>query len=85
MERVNELAREVARTRPDRMRVVDLAAYMASRPAGEFDTAIRADDVHYTRAGAAEVTRDFLGPEILRAARELRAARPTAAVAGAGG
>ena len=85
MERVNELAREVARTRADRMRVVDLAAYMAARPNGEFDTAIRADDVHYTRAGAAEVARDFVGPEILRAAQELRAGRPPVAATPAGG
>jgi hypothetical protein len=81
MERVNQLAREVAATRPDRMRVVDLAAYMASRPNGEFDTATRADDVHYTRAGAAEVAREFVGPEVLRAARELRAGRPPVAAA----
>jgi hypothetical protein len=85
MERINELAREVARTRADRMRVVDLAAYMAARPNGEFDAAIRADDVHYTRAGAAEVARDFLGPEILRAAHDLRAGRPPVAAAPAGG
>ena len=83
MERVNQLAREVAATRPDRMRVVDLAAYMAARPSGEFDTAIRADDVHYTRAGAAEVAREFVGPEVLRAARELRAGRPPVAAASA--
>ncbi len=83
MERVNQLAREVAATRPDRMRVVDLATYMASRPNGEFDTAIRADDVHYTRAGAAEVAREFVGPEVLRAAGELRAGRPPVAAASA--
>lgn len=75
MDRVNELIREVAAERPDTMRVVDLAGALQRRPGGEFDQAIRADDVHFTKEGAASVVRDGVGAEIQRAVAELRAAR----------
>jgi len=72
MDRFNALVAEVARTRPDRMRIVDLGAYLRSRPAGELDRTIRADGVHFTKPGSAEVAAAWLGPEIVRAAREMR-------------
>lgn len=71
IDRFNELVAEVARTRQDRMRIVDLGAYLRSRPNGEHDPAIRPDGVHFTQAGAAEVAAAWLGPEIVRAGREL--------------
>ncbi len=70
IDRLNELIHEVARSRRDRMRVVDLAKHMASLPGGEFDETVRLDNVHFSAAGAARVA-EWLGPEVLRAAREL--------------
>lgn len=79
MDRLNELIREVAASRPDTMRVVDLAAHVAARPGGEFDPALRADGVHFTQGGAQEVVGAWLGEAILHAASELRAGHaPTA-------
>lgn len=75
MDRFNELVAEVARTRPDTMRIVDLGGYLRQRPGGEFDSSIRADDVHFSIPGATEVSAAWLGPEVLRAARELRATK----------
>jgi len=75
MDLFNAMLADVARTRTDRMRIVDLGAYLQRRPGGLFDPAIRADGVHFTKSGAAEVSADWLGPEILRAARELLDAR----------
>jgi hypothetical protein len=82
MDRFNALVADVARTRPDRMRIVDLGAYLRGRPGGLFDPAIRADGVHFTKSGAAEVSASWLGPEILRAARELIDARDARAQGG---
>lgn len=86
IDRLNELIREVAASHPESMRVVDLAGYLASRPAGEMDPALRPDGVHFTPAAAREVVDAWLGEAILGAARELRdgtpaAATPTAAAA----
>jgi len=72
MDRLNEIIREVATSRPETMRVVDLAGYVAGRPGGEFDPALRADGVHLTTSGAHDVVRAWLGEAILRAAHELR-------------
>jgi hypothetical protein len=79
MDRLNEIVREVAASRPDTMRVVDLAGHFARLPAGELDPALRPDGVHLTTAAASELTQAWLGDEVLRAARELRDRRAPAA------
>ncbi|HEY8515514.1 MAG TPA: acyltransferase family protein [Candidatus Binatia bacterium] len=78
IDRLNELIREVAREYPDRMRVVDLARHMQERPEGEFDVGLRHDFVHFSPEGALRVSQDWLGPEVLRAVRELRQASASA-------
>ena len=84
MDRLNAIIREVAASRPETMRVVDLAGYVASRPGGEFDPTLRADGVHFTLEGASDVVNAWLGEEILRAARDLRAEHPPLASAAVG-
>lgn len=72
IDRLNELVREAALARPDRARVVDLAAYMRDRAGGEFDRSIREDDVHFTQKGATALAREWLGAAVLRAYAEMR-------------
>ncbi len=64
--RFNEIVLEVAR-RPPGLRVVDLAAYVASRPDGVEDRELRPDGVHFSRDSATTVGR-WLGPAVLEAA-----------------
>ncbi|MEW6267902.1 MAG: SGNH hydrolase domain-containing protein, partial [Thermodesulfobacteriota bacterium] len=71
IDRLNELIHEVARAYPDRMRVVDLARELREWPDGEFDAALRHDGVHFSPEGAMRVA-EWLGPEVVRATRELR-------------
>jgi peptidoglycan/LPS O-acetylase OafA/YrhL len=73
IDRLNALVADVARMHPDTVRLIDLGAYMRRRPNGEFDDSIRADNVHFSVAGALEISRDWLGPAILSAARDLHA------------
>ena len=72
IDRFNALVREVARTRPEQMRVVEFGAYLEAWPGGEFDEKIRADGVHFSVEGGSTLARTWLGPQILRAASELR-------------
>lgn len=72
IDRLNEIIRDVGRTRPEAMRVVDLAAYMRDLPEGEFTEALRGDGVHFSAEGASRVSEVWLGPEVLRAAAALR-------------
>jgi hypothetical protein len=65
MERLNEIAAEVASTRPQ-MRLVDLAARIERL--GADDERVRPDGVHFTVETAAEVAA-WLGPQILAAVR----------------
>lgn len=65
MERYNELVRRAAVARPA-LRVVDLAAWVASLPA-DVDARLRPDGVHFARDAGAEVGR-WIGPAILEAA-----------------
>jgi hypothetical protein len=72
IDRFNELVREVAGSRRDVVRVVDLGLYLRSREGGEFDAALRTDGVHFSIEGAGEIARQWLGPQILRETRQLR-------------
>ncbi|MBU6281472.1 acyltransferase [bacterium] len=72
MDRLGEIVREVAATRGDRMRTIDLGAHLRSRPGGELDPALR-EDVHFSVEGGAALADEWLGAAILRAADELRA------------
>lgn len=64
--RFNEILVEVAR-RNQGMRVVDLAAYVASVPGGVEDRELRPDGVHFSRESATTVGR-WLGSAVLEAA-----------------
>jgi hypothetical protein len=66
MARLNELIAEVAAERPDVVRVIDVAAHLRERPAGELDPAIRPDGVHLTEEAAVDLAA-WLGPEVLAA------------------
>jgi hypothetical protein len=54
VDRYNDIVRSVATTQPT-MEVVDLAAYAASWPGGEFDPAHRADGATFTSGAAPEM------------------------------
>jgi hypothetical protein len=65
MERLNEIAAEIASTRPQ-MHLVDLAGYVARL--GAEDERVRPDGVHFTVEAATEVA-GWLGPQVLSAIR----------------
>jgi hypothetical protein len=67
VDRLNELVREQAAAR-DGVAVVEFGDYIAGLPPDE-DARIRSDGVHLDMAEAFGVAEDWLGPEILRAAR----------------
>ncbi|MFM8409597.1 MAG: acyltransferase family protein [Alphaproteobacteria bacterium] len=75
MERFDEIVRQVAASRRDRMRTIDLGEHLRGRPGGEFDESLRAD-VHFSIEGGATLADEWLGPAILRASDELLEARP---------
>ena len=68
MDRWNELVREVAAERPDVVTVIDLAAHLRSRPAGEMDPGLRPDGVHVSEEASGEVAA-WLGPQVVEALR----------------
>jgi len=72
MDRFAAIVREVATTRRDRMRTIDLGAHLRSRPGGELDPSLR-EDVHFSVEGGAALANEWLGAAILRATDELRA------------
>ena len=67
MVRFNQLIRAVQAQRPA-LRIIDLAAWLRSRPGGELDPSFRPDGIHFTDASTAIVAA-WLAPRILRAAR----------------
>jgi len=69
MDRLNEIVREIAQTRPE-MRIVDLATFLRDWPGGELDESIRTEGVHFSTEGASEIARRWLGPEIVREYRQ---------------
>lgn len=73
MARMNEIIREVAKTRPW-MKVADFAEYSKRFPGGQLDPQMRADGVHLTSETAEVVTRDWLAQQVLDVVREWRAA-----------
>jgi hypothetical protein len=66
IDRLNEIIREIADAR-EGVVVVDLQGYLASLPGGEMDENLRPDGVHFEPDTAAQVARDWLGPEVIRA------------------
>lgn len=64
MRRLNEIVDEVASSR-SRVRVIDLAGYMASRPEGELDLDERTDGTHWTKTSSG-IMAQWLGPQIVR-------------------
>jgi hypothetical protein len=86
IDRLNDLIREVATTRPF-VTVLDYAAFARSWPDGEFDPDFRPDGVSPNDAGGEEIA-GWLAPQLVDLAQQ--AARPTppteqAAAAGDGG
>ena len=75
IERWNELIFDLERTRPGKVRVLDLRAYIQSLPGGELDTDYRPDKTHLTIEAAVQLSRDWLGGEVLRIYRETGTAR----------
>jgi hypothetical protein len=76
MARFNEILREVATLRPRQLRVIDLAAYTRTWPGGVFDPQYRPDRVHWSRAGALKLSREWLSDEILDTYRSWVRTRP---------
>jgi hypothetical protein len=66
MARLNELIFKLEKLRPGIVRVVDLAGYMRTLPAGEMDPSYRPDGTHLHIEGAIKVWNDWLGAEVLR-------------------
>ncbi|MBI2703914.1 MAG: acyltransferase family protein [Actinobacteria bacterium] len=64
--RLNELIAKVAELRPDKVAVVDLAGWLATRdPDGRL---YRPDGVHLSDGGGALVAEELIGPELLKLA-----------------
>jgi hypothetical protein len=63
IDRLNELIREVASTRPF-VTVLDYAAFARSWPDGEYDPTFRPDGVTPNDAGGAEIA-EWLGPQLV--------------------
>jgi hypothetical protein len=72
MERFNQTVRKMAASRPGKVHVLDLQAYMRGLPGGEMDPDYRRDGVHLTPMGSARVVKDWLAAELLRVYREER-------------
>jgi len=69
---LNAVVREVAAARPDHVRVVDLAAWMADKTD---DQSLRKDGSHFNDTGATRLPEEFLGPRLLDLWDDWRAAR----------
>ena len=69
MERVNDIVRDVAGTRPW-MHVLDLAAYAKTFPRGPLDPDYRIDGVHFTGTAATKITQDWLAMQLLQIYRD---------------
>jgi len=67
MARFNELLRAVQAQRPE-LRIIDLAGWLRSRPAGELDPALRPDGIHFTTEST-NIVAAWLAPRILVVAR----------------
>ena len=78
IDKYNEIVRSLADTTPD-MRVVDLAAWAAARPGGEFDVADRPDGVTFAAAAAPALV-EWLGAQIAGIERRIDT-RPAEAAA----
>jgi hypothetical protein len=64
MDRLNELVKEIAATRPH-VRVIDLAAHMAQRPQGALVLSERTDGIHWTRAAATDLA-PWVGEQVIQ-------------------
>ncbi len=73
IERVNQIVREVARTRPW-MVVIDLAQRASQFPGGEFDETYRPDGVHFTTSSGERLIREWLGQQLKDALQQGRGA-----------
>jgi hypothetical protein len=67
MDRFNDILRSVQVLRPG-LQVIDLAAWLRTRPGGELDPALRPDGVHLTLPSS-RIVAAWLAPAIVRAAR----------------
>lgn len=64
VDRLNELLAEAVALRPGVATLVDFRSWLAARPGGEMDPAIRDDGVHFTDDFSREIGR-WLGPQLL--------------------
>jgi peptidoglycan/LPS O-acetylase OafA/YrhL len=69
--RYNELLREVETSRPEKVRVVDLAAHVKTLDAVAVERLIP-DGIHMTGTSAFELTESWLGAELIEVAEERR-------------
>jgi lysophospholipase L1-like esterase len=72
MHRFREIGEELAEARPDTVRLVDLAGWMADLPGGELTPDLRPDGVHFTQEAALFAADEFIGPAIEDAWDEVR-------------
>src|SRR5262249_29349843 len=72
LERMNDLLREVAKSRPW-MHVVDYASYADKWPGGALDATLRPDGVNIAPDAANQMMKDWLGKVILDIVRDYRA------------
>lgn len=63
VDRLNAMVRQVAAERPDTVRIVDLAAWMADKID---DASLRKDGAHFNSTGAGRVATEFLAPQFLQ-------------------
>ncbi|MEO2167157.1 MAG: SGNH hydrolase domain-containing protein [bacterium] len=78
MARLNDLIRELPESRPEKVQILDLAAYMRTLPGGELDKDYRPDGIHYSPEGTLRLAHDWLEAETVRLYREARSARSSA-------
>ena len=83
MRRYNELVRALPALRPERVRVVDVAARLAAQSADGMGPAYRSDGVHWDTLGALRFSREWFADRLLAVYREAgdgpvaRVARPS--------
>jgi peptidoglycan/LPS O-acetylase OafA/YrhL/lysophospholipase L1-like esterase len=68
VDRLNEIMREVASLRPGVVTVVEFQAWLAARPGGELDPAIREDGLHFYDSFAPTIA-EWLAPQLVDLAR----------------
>lgn len=72
MDAYNQMIKTIAAKYPDKVAVVDLAAYLQQTRGSSVDLQLMPDGVHMSNDSAAQLARDYLGPALVEAYRRLR-------------